>query len=204
MTLRDTDTGIALCGVDEDGNEAIFEMAVEKPLAQKKEQAQKTAAVQLGKLGNTLFVCEAVNIETADVYFFPVSTLNALKRGLVEAMLSIREKNRPKLSGCVIKNQTPYPETHLSFTGNVLNEKAEEFYRRHGVQTIEPAAESGLDLHGQKLMTTKYCIRRQLGLCEGNNRDNPAEPLVLVDEDGRTFELRFHCGDCGMEIYWQI
>lgn len=198
LTLRDTAEGVELRGVDEDGNEAVFEMAVDKPAAEKREQARQTAVTQLSKLGNTSFVCEAVRIETEEVYFFPVSILNALKRGVVAAMEAVREKNRPRLSGGAVKNETPYPETRLSFLGNVLNEKARAFYRRHGVEDIEPAAESGLDLRGRKLMTTKYCLRRQLGIC-----DVKGEPLILQDEDGREFEVRFRCGECGMEIWWR-
>jgi putative protease len=199
MTLRETADGAALVGVDEDGSEAVFELTVEKQPAQKPEQARQTAITQLSKLGNTPFTCDQVTIDTANIYFFPVSVLNTLKRGLVEAMLEIRQKNRPKNSGSVIKNETPYPEKRLSFTGNVLNEKARTFYRRHGVEHMDPAAETGRSLHGERLMTTRYCLRSQLGLCDGG----PAEPLILHDEDGRQFELRFRCGDCGMEIWWR-
>jgi putative protease len=84
----------------------------------------------------------------------------------------------------------------------VLNEKARAFYRRHGVESIIPAAESGLDLSGQLVMATKYCLRRELGLCQRDGSE-PAEPLFLEDEDGRQFELRFRCGPCGMEIFFQ-
>ena len=96
------------------------------------------------------------------------------------------------------KNNVPYPETCLDYTGNVFNEKAKEFYRRHGVKEISPAAETGLDLTGKRVMRTKYCIRQQLDLCAG---DTAAEELVLIDEDGNQFELMFRCSDCGMDIY---
>ena len=65
----------------------------------------------------------------------------------------------------MLPNASPYPETELSYLGNALNEKAMAFYRRHGVMKTEPAAESGLDMHGRKVMTTKYCIKYQLDGC---------------------------------------
>jgi hypothetical protein len=68
------------------------------------------------------------------------------------------------------------------------------------VESIAPAAESGLDLSGQVVMTTKYCLRQELGLCRRDGSE-PAEPLILEDEDDRQFELRFRCGPCGMEIF---
>jgi putative protease len=128
--------------------------------------------------------------------------LNAAKRELAEKMLEARETNRPRVVGHILQNDVPYPQKELNFRGNVLNKKAEEFYHRHGVQTIEPAAESGLDLSGQVVMTTKYCLRQELGLCGGKDNKTPAEPLILVDEDNREYEVNFRCGRCGMEIFF--
>lgn len=195
MTLHDTDDGVVLVGVDEDGNTASFAMAVDKQPAQKIQQAQQAIDTQLKKLGNTPYRCMRTAIETEQVYFFPVSTLNALKRGLMDAMTATRADNCPQPRGGAVRNAVPYPQTELTWRDNVLNAKAAAFYQRHGVTTLQPAAESGLDLHGQTVMTTKYCLRRQLGMCEPN-----AAPLTLVDEDGRRFQVRFLCGDCGMEI----
>jgi hypothetical protein len=47
-------------------------------------------------------------------------------------------------------------------------------------------------------MTTKYCLRRELELCDGHGQ--AIEPMILEDEDGRQFEIKFRCGDCGMSI----
>jgi putative protease len=126
-----------------------------------------------------------------------VSSLNAAKRELAEKMLEAREKNRQRAAGHILKNDMPYPQQTLDFRSNVLNKKAEAFYHRHGVKTIAPAAESGLDLSGQVVMTTKYCLREELGLCESKTRN---EALILVDEDTREYEVNFRCGRCGMEI----
>ncbi len=85
----------------------------------------------------------------------------------------------------------------------MLNHKAEAFYRRHGVETIEPAAESGLDLRGRKVMTTRLCLKYELGACPKLQAPvtDPGEPLSLVDEDGNSFSLRFNCKECLMEIW---
>jgi hypothetical protein len=72
------------------------------------------------------------------------------------------------------------------------------------VEAIEPAAESGLDLHGQKVMTTKHCLRYQLNACP--RQPNPVklkEPLYLVDEQGIEYPLRFNCAECVMEVYFK-
>jgi hypothetical protein len=91
----------------------------------------------------------------------------------------------------------------LTYLGNVLNQKAEEFYRRHGVTRIEPAPESGLDMHGRKVMTTKYCVKYQLGHCPREGQPPlPNEPLFLIGEDGRRLRLKFDCKECVMEVFY--
>jgi putative protease len=94
----------------------------------------------------------------------------------------------------------------LDFRANVLNAKAQAFYRRHGVTSIEPAAERGLDLRGRVVMTTRYCLKYERGLCprqrHGGDVAAPPEPWHLVDDEGRRLELRFRCDlrNCVMEI----
>jgi 23S rRNA 5-hydroxycytidine C2501 synthase len=197
MTLTETADGLQLSGIDEDGVEAAFAMPLDKQPAEQPDAARHRIGGQLKKLGNTLFTCTDIQLDTKTIYFLPVSTINALKRGLIQRLTELRQAARSLPKGGVIRNDVPYPEKILTWHDNVLNEKAAAFYRRHGVERMEPAAESGLDLPGQTVMTTKYCLRRQLGLCEPN-----AAPLVLEDEDGRRFRLRFLCGPCGMEIDW--
>jgi putative protease len=200
MVMRESADGLILNGMDEDGNEATVKISGDKQPALKKEQARQTIITQLSKLGNTIFECSQVRVETQDVYFLPMSRLNAAKRELAEKMLEAREANRPRAAGHILKNDVPYPQQTLDFRGNVLNKQAEAFYHRHGVETIEPAAESGRDMSGQVVMTTKYCLRQELGLCGGQGSKTPAEPLVLADEDDREYEINFRCGKCGMEI----
>lgn len=200
MLLQETPSGLILAGTDEDGNQVTVEIAGQRQPAQKKETARQTIRTQLTKLGNTIFECSDLQLRTADAYFLPVSQLNTAKRELVQRLLQARKANRPHPTGGVRRNDVPFPEKHLTYTGNVLNAQAGAFYRRHGVETISPAAESGLDLSGQRVMTTKYCLRKELGLCPGTGSGSSAEPLVLLDEDGREYELHFRCGRCGMEI----
>jgi 23S rRNA 5-hydroxycytidine C2501 synthase len=200
LFLEESARGLVLSGRDEDGNETKVEMAGEKQPARKKDAARQTVLTQLAKLGHTIFACSDLQLRTRDTYFLPVSRLNAAKRELIEQLLRVRQSNRPRWTGGVQKSAVPYPEKCLTYLGNALNEKARVFYRRHGVQSIAPAAESGLDLSGQVVMTTKYCLRKELGLCR-HDGSQPAEPLILEDEDGHPFELQFRCGPCGMDIF---
>lgn len=50
------------------------------------------------------------------------------------------------------------------------------------------------------LMTCRYCIRYEMGLCLRENPDAPRGPLFLRGADGRRFELRFDCRRCEMQV----
>ena len=51
-------------------------------------------------------------------------------------------------------------------------------------------------------MTTRYCLRHQLGLCpDCGSADSPDEPLTLTDEDGNRLRLHFDCARCEMDLY---
>lgn len=206
--LAATQRGLALFARDEDGCEAMFTLDLDLQPADRPEQAMQNIEKQLGKLGGTIFNCQSIRIDLPEACFVPLSTLNALRRGAVEALEAQRAADFPRLTKMREPNHAPYPAQKLTYTGNVLNKKARAFYRRHGVTEIEPAAESGLDMRGRKVMTTRHCIKHQLGYClkySPGAKDRPrlAEPLALVDEQGHTYPLRFDCAACQMEVYFE-
>lgn len=197
-----TEAGFQLSGRDNDGNAASVELVTEKEAARDTQRARENLQRQLPRLGDTEFVCDDLQIELPQDYFFPLSVLNALRRDLVKKLRTERNRNFPRLSGGVKINDVPYPESTLSFLGNVLNSKAEAFYRRHGIIEIEPAAESGLDLTGRKVMATKHCLKYELGACHLQEQPREiSEPLCLVDENGLGLRLAFNCRECVMEIF---
>jgi collagenase-like PrtC family protease len=203
LALEETRAGFALTATDEDGNVAVGELMWEKTLAKRPEQALSTAKKQLRKTGDTAFACEGVEIAWDAPYFLPVSALNYLRRETLEKLAAERIRNRPADRTTIRKNDTPYPEKTLSYLGNVLNQEAVAFYRRHGVEEIAPAAESGLDMRGRRVMRARYCLKHQLGLCPRENDAPPLkEPLYLVDEGGHRYRLRFDCAACEMEVYF--
>jgi putative protease len=204
--LSETPEGFRLAAVDGDGAQAEYVLDCAKSPAEKPGQAVEAVRRQLNKVGGTEFRCAGVEVDWSVPYFLPLSTLNALRRGVLGQLTSVRAGQRPVRQGGAVKNDFPFPEQALSYRGNVLNQKAAAFYRRHGVDKIDPAAESGVDLHGQMVMTTKYCLKYQLGLCARHASEaqpvvtDYKEPLYLVDEDGRRLRLRFNCGACQMEV----
>ena len=201
--VRGAAGGLLLSVEDEDGNRAEGTLAPPLAPADEPQRALQTLRRQLAKTGQTEFSCAGVEIELDTVPFVPVSRLNALRREALTRLSEVRSANRPRERRRVVPNEIPFPERELTYLGNVLNPAAEAFYRRHGVVHIEPAAESGLDLNGRKVMTTRYCIREELGMCARQGHGAPAaEPLALIDAEGRRLELRFDCRQCRMEVYF--
>jgi hypothetical protein len=203
LRLEVTCEGFCLHAEDEDGNTAMRRLAADKVPALRRTQAEDTTRKQLAKTGGTPFTCSGVEMAWDQAYFLPVAALNALRRETLEQLLAARITNRPRLVGEIQRNEVPYPELTLTYRGNVLNQQAVAFYRRHGVQDITPAAESGLDMRGKVIMRTRYCIKHQLGLCDGVHKANRLrESLYLVDSDGHRYRLRFDCAACEMEIIY--
>lgn len=207
FSLKETEDGFVLQVVDEDGNETEVETHQERVPARKAQQAEETARHQLAKTGGTAFACQGVRISWDEPYFLPYSTLNALRRRALDRLAEVRLENRPVMRSSILPNEAPYPQKTLSYQGNVLNEAAELFYYRHGVDEIEPAAESGLNMSRKVVMTTRYCIKRQLGWCP-HQKDTPPleESLYLVDADGHRYRLHFQCQDgidlCTMQVIY--
>jgi 23S rRNA 5-hydroxycytidine C2501 synthase len=209
FTLIERSYGFELQVEDEDGNTASGQISVAREPARNLEQAVETAQRQLAKTGGTQYHSEGVILEWSQPTFLPISALNDLRRLALDALTAIREASRPvptepPVHSTAAQQAVPYPTTTLDFRGNALNARAVAFYRRHGVTEIEPAAESGLDMHGRVVMTTRYCIKEELGWCPRQGKPPKLEdPLFLEDEDNHRYALRFRCREypaCGMDI----
>jgi len=186
---------LVLKAVDEEGISALSRMTFKPEMAKNKEMALSNIKKQLAKFGDTEFEVKDFVVKLKDIYFIPVKILNELRRNLTDELRKKREEDYVRETFEVKKNDYPFPSKKLDYTGNVFNKYAERFYRRHGVEIIEPAAEIGLGMSGKKVMTTKLCLRYLFDLC-GKSSDS----LYLVDEKGRKYELRFNCKDCETEI----
>ena len=87
---------------------------------------------------------------------------------------------------------------------NVSNKMARAFYHRHGVTEIEKAFELQWDPGKARVMTTKYCVKYELGKCARFQRETMGEKLVepLTLKHGENeYKLKFNCKPCEMEIW---
>ncbi len=196
LLLGETASGFSLRAEDEDGFRAEVSRTQEKAKADKPEAAMERIKQQLSKTGESGFYLQGLEVSLSGHYFIQVSELNEMRRQVLEKLGKARETGYKRMEAAIERTSHPYPEKELDFTENVLNSKAEAFYRRHGAVVKQRAAESGADISGRSLMTMKLCLRRRLKLCPKDGFRGAAEPLYLEDEEKRLFRLDFDCARC--------
>jgi putative protease len=207
MTLSDRPDGLALTLVDEAGNEAVAALVVERQPPRDLARAESTLREQLGKLGTTIYAANEIRIACEQPWFVPASALNALRRSAVEALDAARlAALQPLPRDAAVEPPVPYPDDTLSYLANVYNQKAHDFYARHGVRVIEAAYESHEALGEASLMITKHCVRWSLSLCpkqakgvQGVQGTVRAEPMTIRHGD-EVLTLRFDCKPCEMHV----
>lgn len=184
------------------GAEARAEGAFSAP--KDAEANRKALEEALSRLGDSPFVLAGLTV-TED-RFVPVSRLNALRREAAAALEVARRKARPRRVRPDRRPPTPILRSDLDFTWNIANRAARTFYERAGAQVLETAAETGTDLHGRTVMTTRHCLRYELGWCPIHPnpdlwRKLPEPSGTLFLQNGPTrLECRFDCGRCRMEL----
>jgi collagenase-like PrtC family protease len=194
---------LCLTLTDQDGIMATVRVAADIQPAQDVSQALARMQSQLGKLGGTDFV--ATQIDIAAPVFVPAAQLNALRRDGILALEQARADQRPMESRqAAVEPSAVFPGTALSYLGNVLNEPARAFYRRHGVELIEDAYEANTTPGEVSLMITRHCLRFSFNLCPKQAKDwqlkgIKAEPMTLVNGNER-LTLRFDCKACEMHV----
>jgi putative protease len=207
LRLADTADGLALTATDEAGVEVTVAQPTAKQAPKDAARAEATLREQLGKLGSSVYALEDLSLATAQPWFVPASTLNGLRRATIEALDAARlaAQERPPRARPV-EPPVAYPEDSLSYLANVYNQKARDFYARHGVRVIEAAYESHEALGEVSLMITKHCVRYSLSLCPkqakgvtGVQGTVKAEPLTLVNGSEK-LTLRFDCKPCEMHV----
>lgn len=132
---------------------------------------------QLTKLGNTIFSCGKVIMDSDFPYFIPASILTQIRReftGQLERTLIDMADNKPIVAHSALKTQ------------------------HHTLEKLQPKPLTP----DTPLMQCRYCLRYTLGFCVKNGGKRPEwrEPLRLRIGDGKTFRLQFDCVHCQMNL----
>ncbi|MEY4440254.1 MAG: hypothetical protein RIQ36_1718 [Pseudomonadota bacterium] len=205
--FAETPQGFELKLTDEDGHTAAAALSCPKELAKDAVRNDASLRENLGKFGATAFEVLNLQLNLSQAWFVPASSINALRRDAVAALEQTRldAYQRPTRLAAVQPPAT-YPEDSLTYLANVFNQKAHDFYAKHGVKVIEAAYESHEELGEASLMITKHCVRFSMSLCPkqakgvtGVQGTVKAEPLMLINGSEK-LTLRFDCKPCEMHV----
>ncbi len=199
-----TANGYALTLTDDDGVTATASIQAAHEAAQHAERALSTIREQIAKLGNTIFTANAITLDVTDAPFLPASALNALRRDAVEQLEAARlQAHARPPRAAPVEPPVPFPDDSLSYLANVLNEKANAFYVKHGVKLIDAAYEANEE-HGEvSVMITKHCLRYSFNLCPKEVKGIRPDPMTLVNGK-ETLTLRFDCKRCEMHVMGEL
>ncbi|WP_369302197.1 MULTISPECIES: peptidase U32 family protein [unclassified Pseudomonas] len=178
-------------------------------VANKPEQALDTLRDLLGQLGTTEYHATHIELDAPQAFFIPNSQLKALRREVIEALTAARVAAHPR-GGRKAETSPPpvYPEAHLSFLANVYNQKARDFYHRHGVKLIDAAFEAHEETGEVPVMITKHCLRFSFNLCPKQAKGvtgvkTKVAPMQLIHGD-EVLTLKFDCKPCEMHVVGKI
>lgn len=158
----------------------------------------------LDKLGGTIYRSGKI-IDLAGEVFIPASILASLRRDCVEAL--DRDARATYSFGYRLpeKMDIKLPQgTSLSVHDNVANRLAREFYESHGATTIVPAIETvgnGEGATDAPVMTTRYCLRRELGKCLKEATGHELRGPLILASGGVRLRVEFDCKACRMNLY---
>ena len=125
-----------------------------------------------------------------------------LESQLKQAKQTAPEINVHNQPSSNVENIVPKAYKAHSYLYNISNHLSKQFYKAHGLTSLQPALELSASAH-PLVMQCRHCIRFSLGFCEkrGGKRPTWDEPLFLRLGDGRRFRLEFDCKECQMNIY---
>jgi len=199
LKVEQTETDFLFSALDEDGNSASITVNNNFDLALNSEKSIENIRIQLSKAGDTIFKIETVEICLNKPVFIPTSTINKIRRDLLEHLVNVRieQFSSTKIKRKQLENQ--YFTNKLSYKGNVSNSLSREFYNRHGVLSIDDAFELQQNIPDVELMVTRYCIKLEIGICPIKQNGKPTGDLFLKDNNN-LYPLEFDCRNCVMKI----
>lgn len=201
MTLRRLPDGrIALDASDERGC-SISVTSAERfnDVARSPQGEQRHSLIE--RLGDTIYRLKSLNDLCGDI-FIPAKALAALRRQAVDALDSNR---RMRFRRTLRRPSTLDPDSMKGLVSdyhdNISNPLAEHFYRSHGAETGARAVEIEKPKGAIRIMTTRYCLRRELGCCLKTPQGDKLPRELFLDAPIGRLRLSFDCPSCTMQVH---
>lgn len=180
---------ITIC--DEDKNSVLINIE-ETELANNKEKMIENFKKSFSKTGKSDFYIDSISIES-DLPFIPLSKVNEYRRIAFDKLMIERLKNYKREFQKPL-NYTKFIKEELDYRANVHNSLAEKFYKKCSSEVIEHSFETKVPNRQVELMRTKHCLKYAFDMCKSPRN------LILVDEKGVKYPLKFDCKHCEMAV----
>ena len=195
--LRLDNEGVRVRFTDCEGVAVELRRDVVLDRAKSAEKMMSVAMEQMTKSGDSIFRITKVDVEGAE--WFATAKLLAEMRREALSILASRRAERTLPHDIRIDDGTAiYPERRLSPQHNVLNSLSRSFYKRHGVEHIVEGLDSWSSTHGERVMESSYCIRREIGECL--KRGSKMRDTLYLEHGRHRYRLDFDCAKCRMNL----
>lgn len=200
LTLRMAGETLVLDATDETGLRVSATLPL--PEIQEARTPQEEARKRvLGKTGGTIYRVNSIDDRAGNV-FIAASALTDLRRRTLDLLDRTRRATHPFELRREEKAEAKAPRK-LTYHDNVANRLARQFYTDHGAKEIAPALETDPDTRaagGLTVMTTRYCLRRELGACLRTPAGKNLPDNLRLRAPGIDFRLEFDCRECRMKV----
>lgn len=200
IELRTVDAShIALTAHDVRGCSAEIIVDVPEAVARTPQQEQRRKILE--KTGDTIYSLRNFDDRLGD-RFVAASVLTAARRRLLETLDAVAEATYvyDRRKATALASDEYAGQTSTSYHDNIANRLAEKHYGSHGARVTEKAIEVRKPAGEVQVMSTRYCIRRELGAClrtaEGSRYPTP----LFLRNDSGLYRLDFDCRKCGMRV----
>jgi len=201
LSFSEIETGFKISAKIPNSNycvENLYEL-VKEP-AKNPEKAIETLTSQLKKSGDTIFIINNLTISISKAYFLPISEINRMRREVLTKLNDTLGQHYMRKTQQLTPNSVPFPVSELDYRANISNSLAQKFYARHGVMMMQKAFELEQNQDTKVLMTTKFCIKYNLGQCPKEHPKTDAPEPKYLKLNTETFYLEFDCKACQMLI----
>lgn len=204
MLVKASVDALTLCITDEDGISTVESLPFAAQPANNPDKALENLYNSISKTGEQFSVdsIDYKSDENRTVYFVPNSVANELRRVAIENHIEKRIENYSPKDCPLPSGDAKYFEPTGDYHLNVANRLARQFYKEHGCEVKQDAFELLKRTDGLEVMTTKYCIRRELGHCIRKKlpEDWLSDKFTLHGQY-QDFSIIFDCKVCAMRIY---
>lgn len=197
-------SALSLC-LEARGVRVDYRLENEFSSARNRELAARTIDTQLRKRGHEALVISSLEIVGDDLPFVAVSVLNSLRREsleMLERAIVEAHQREERVATTAIES---YPYRRVEADDSVVNEISRNFLTDRGVETIDQASESLRSYDGARVMTCRYCLRRETGACLKSTGADYKKAIprgdLYIRTGPHTYKLGFDCKKCEMYIY---